>query len=434
MTYISLIAGAVLVVITYFSSVAIAMLMVSRTALEKHLHPQGREANAEWLFEHLYRVRISVALLRTLLRVAFFVLVLVEVVGVGSAVDISYGRLGLAFVICAALLWVFGSVLSSAIARHAPASVLSGAMPILRGVTLVCRPLTSALAFVDEAVRRLSGANLRERDEEAEAELLRSIEDTQREGALDQAAAAMLENVVEFTSTDVGEVMTPRTDIEGVEVTDELGTIRDFIVKAGHSRIPVYEDSLDNILGILYVKDLVPYLGEHAVDFALRPILRAPIIVPETKSVRELLTDFQKSEVHLAMVVDEYGGTAGLVTIEDVLEEIVGEIHDEHEPDDEVEPQLDVIDEMRAEADGRYHIDDLNEALMLDLPEDEEYDTIGGYILASLGRVPETGEGFVAEEARFTVLKASARAVERVAIERIAPADGNGERRRRDAT
>ena len=190
----------------------------------------------------------------------------------------------------------------------------------------------------------------------------------------------MIENIVEFRSTDVGEVMTPRTDIEGIELTDDLEAIREFIVRVGHSRIPIYAENLDHIRGVLYVKDLIPFLGRDCDGFHLEPLLRQPLRVPETKPLRDLLSEFKRSEVHMAIVIDEYGGTAGLVTIEDVLEEIVGEIHDEHEPDDVDEPTLDVVDDTHAEVDGRFHIDDLNERLGLTLPENEDYDTIAGFL------------------------------------------------------
>ncbi|MHC4381381.1 MAG: hemolysin family protein, partial [Planctomycetota bacterium] len=299
-------------------------------------------------------------------------------------------------------------------------------LPIVRAMTWLCFPLTKAVSFIDEAVRRLSGANLREQ-EEREAELLRSIEETQREGGLDEEAASMLENVVEFTSTDVAEIMTPRTDIDGIEVTDDLAAIRSFISEVGHSRIPVYKENLDHVIGILYVKDLIPYLGQDANNFTLETLLRQPIIVPETKPVRELLADFQKSEVHMAIVIDEYGGTEGLVTIEDVLEEIVGEIRDEHEPAGEEEPSLVSIDETHAEVDGRYHIDDLNERLGLRIPEDDDFDTVGGFVLAQLGHVPSEGETFESHDARFTALATAPTHVRRVAIELLRAPRPNGQ-------
>jgi putative hemolysin len=432
-TTVFLISVLVLALATYFAALSLAMLVMSRSALEQRLAASGREARVAWLFDHSAATRQSVALLRTALRLAFFALVLVQVVEVGEPMALTWEKLALAGGLSLLILWIFTTMLASSLARHVPEALVAGALPMIRALSIVCSPLTRSLAFIDEVVRRLSGANLRGRDDEAEAELLRSIEDTHRQGMLDARAAALLENVVEFSSTDVGEVMTPRTDIEGIEVNMDLPAIRSFIIESGHSRIPVYEENLDHIVGILYVKDLIPHLGEEVNDFQLRPLLRQPIVVPESKPVRELLADFQRSEVHMAMVIDEYGGTAGLVTIEDVLEEIVGEIHDEHDLDEEPEPTLVAIDEMRCEVDGRYHIDDLNEQWGLKLPEDEEFDTIGGFVLASLGRVPEVGEAFESHAARFTALAATPTHVQKIGIERLQPVNGNGERRRKES-
>jgi CBS domain containing-hemolysin-like protein len=218
--------------------------------------------------------------------------------------------------------------------------------------------------------------------------------------------------------------MTPRTDIDGLEYTDDLSEIRRLIGEVGHSRIPVFEEDLDHIVGILYSKDLVRWLGEIDPDFTLRPLLRRPIVVPETKQVADLLADFQRSEVHMAMVVDEYGGTAGLVTIEDVLEEIVGEIVDEHEPDDEEQPGLRSVAEGVYEVDGNFHIDDLNESLEMQLPEEEEYDTVGGWLMACIGHVPETGESYIENGHRFTAAATTPTQVERIMIESHTPEIG----------
>ncbi|UCD75842.1 MAG: HlyC/CorC family transporter [Phycisphaerales bacterium] len=427
MNLLLLLTILVLVLAAGFSALGVSLLTFSRASVERRLAERNRLRAGRWLLDHLSEAIQTVGLLRITSRLAFFILVLIASAGFGENAAFTVGNILLAGVISLLCLWVFTSVLAAALARYADVNLIMISLPIIKPLTLIFLPLTKVLSFIDEIVRRLSGANVRE-SEAAEEDLLRTIEETQLEGGLDEEAATMLENVVEFSTTDVAEVMTPRTDIEGIELTDDLAAIRAFIVEAGHSRIPVYTDSLDRIIGILYVKDLMPYLGEDASDFRLKPILRQPIIVPETKQVRELLADFQRSEVHMAIVVDEYGGTEGLVTIEDVLEEIVGEIHDEHEPEDEEEPSLRRVDKTHAEADGRYHIDDLNEELGLALPEDEEYDTIGGFVLAQLGRVPETGEAFDAHNARFTTLAATPTHVQRIGIELLTatPAGGSG--------
>ncbi len=404
---------------TYVSALTSSLMIVRSAGLERRLTEIGVEnASAHWLVARLDRVRLSASFLRTVLRLLFFALVLTDVAGMGETSQLTWTGLALAGGVSVVALWICATVVANAVARYVGETLILMSRGPLLVMRFVSAPAVWGVGFVDEAVRRLTGANLRD-DEEAERQLLRSVEETQRDGAIDEAAAAMIENVVEFGGTDVGAIMTPRTDIEGLEIHVDLPDIRQFVIQAGHSRIPVYDESLDDIVGILYVKDLIKYLGETPADFDLRRVLRKPLLVPDTKPVPQLLGDFQRSEVHLAIVIDEYGGTAGLVTIEDVLEEIVGEIHDEHEPDDEEDPQLERVDEHRAEVDGRYHIDDLNEELGLDLPEDEDYDTVAGFLLAQLGRVPETGETLEAHRARFEVTDATPTTVQRVRVELI---------------
>ncbi|MCA9295206.1 MAG: HlyC/CorC family transporter [Phycisphaerales bacterium] len=415
--------GALLIAM-YVSALTLALRGYSRSALERRLAENGRSDRGEWLAEHLDDTVLAISLIRTVARIAFFVFVLVQFAGIGESAVLTVKTLLMSTGVSILCVWLMSTVLASALARYASLELILPALPALRIVALVLTPVTRTCRVVDEVVKRLTGANLRE-GEEAEQELLRSIEDSRREGGLDQESAALLENVVEFRRTDVGEVMTPRTDIDAIEMTDNLAEIRGFIARMRHSRIPVYRENVDNIVGILYVKDLIHYIGEDASDFKLEPILRSPIVVPETKSVPSLLADFQRSEVHMAIVIDEYGGTAGLVTIEDVLEEIVGEIKDEHDPDHIEEPAMQRVADLTVEVDGRYHIDDLNAELQLELPEDDEYDTVGGFLLAQFGRVPQTGESIEVYNARFTTVVASPTHIERIAIELLeAPSNG----------
>jgi putative hemolysin len=404
---------------TWLSALHLSIRDASRSDLDRRLAARhgGKGRSPDWIFDRLPRVIAGISLLRTASRVSVVVLVTVLISRDGQEWIADIGELLLSALIATAILWCFTSVLAAALARHMGAGIVASGIPLIRVAYVVLGPAAGLASFVDEIIRRLSGANLR--NQEAEEELLRSIEDSQREGSLDRVAAEMIENVVEFSSTDVSEVMTPRTDIEGLEFTNDLAAIRSFIVEVGHSRIPIYSENLDEIRGILYVKDLVTYLGAEAVDFDLEKVLRQPIRIPETKPVRDLLADFQRAEVHLAIVIDEYGGTAGLVTIEDVLEEIVGEIQDEHDPDDEEPPELSPVAPGQWELDGRYHIDDLNEELDLELPEDEDYDTIAGYVLAKMGRVPEVGEAFDEKGFRFEVLAAEPTHIARIGMTRI---------------
>jgi putative hemolysin len=236
----------------------------------------------------------------------------------------------------------------------------------------------------------------------------------------------MIESVIEFHDTQVGQIMTARPEMVALEIDTPLEKVMCTIEQSGHSRIPVFEGDLDHIAGILYARDLLKHLWQSPEQVQIRSIIRPAFYVPETKSLRDLLQDFRLQKVHIAIVLDEYGGTAGLVTIEDVLEELVGEIADEHEP---VEPAMFVrIDEHVAEADARIYIDELNRMTGLELPEEEGYDTLGGFVTNTLGRIPEPGTIFDYGPARFTILSAEPHKVNRVRIEMtLQPVSEHGE-------
>ncbi len=403
----------VFVLTTWIGAIQIALRDPSRSEIEDRLRVKaadgdGRVASAEWLFRRRPRLLFEVAIVRAVATVAVVSILL------GGQKDLEFAISAAAAVL---VLWFASSVLADSLANHLGPSLLIRGLVALRAVDVILSPLGRVGVVFDEAIRRLSGANLKE--EEAEDRLRRSIEDTTLDGGLDESAAEMLENVVEFNSTEVGTVMTPRTDIEGLPLSDDLPAIREFIVEAGHSRIPVYGENLDDIRGILYVKDLVAYLGTAAGDFRLTRVLRQPIRIPETKPVKDLLRDFQRSEVHLAIVVDEYGGTSGLVTIEDVLEEIVGEIQDEHDSEEEHPPAAEEVEDGRWILDGRYQIYDLNELLGTSLPEDDDFDTVAGFVLERLGRVPLVEESFEVAGLRFLVLAATQTRISQLQIERL---------------
>ncbi|MHC4720593.1 MAG: hemolysin family protein [Planctomycetota bacterium] len=182
--------------------------------------------------------------------------------------------------------------------------------------------------------------------------------------------------------------------------------------------MPVYEDNIDNIVGLIYAKDLLADIGRGGGDFKLRDKMRGTYFVPETKPIRTLLHEFQNQKLHIAILLDEYGGTAGIVTLEDILEELVGEITDEYEKP--VPGPIKRIDEETIEVDARTYIDDLNEEFELSLPEDEDYDTVGGFVFSHLGYVPKSGEAFDYENLNFTISSAEARRIKRLRIRKTA--------------
>lgn len=344
---------------------------------------------------------------------------------------VNWMEVATAMGLSAVLLFVFTTLIPLSLAANAGERMLYSFAPIIRVLHMALLPIAK-LHFIDTAVQRLAGDQSSER-EILEDELLSAVSEGERSGQLGASERDMIESVMEMTSKTVEEIMTPRTEVEGFEYTNDIEFIKHFITTAGHSRIPVYEGDLDHIVGILYAKDLIPFVGAPVGEFELRPILRQAQFVPESKAVNELMIQLQQAKVHLAMVIDEYGGTAGLVTFEDILEEIVGDIQDEYEPEDEREPEITVNPETRvAVIDARAYIDDANDELKLmgiTLAESDEYDTVGGWVLSELGHIPVADEVFEVIGLRVTVLEAEPTRVHRLKMEAIetGPSAANGD-------
>jgi CBS domain containing-hemolysin-like protein len=278
------------------------------------------------------------------------------------------------------------------------------------------------MRFVGAIVARIGGdlpggdagpASRAAGDLAVKAEIIQVASEAQARGAVADDEVAMIESVVEFGDLTAGEIMTPRTDIVAVSAVASPQDARRAVVESGHTRLPVYEGGVDNVIGILHGKDLLAVDDLRTMD--LRKMLRPPFFVPETKHLGELLREFKAGKLHMAIVLDEYGGTAGLVTIEDLLEEIVGEIADEY--DLASTPLLRRIDERTVETDGRLRIAQLNDALGLHLPEGRDYDTVAGLVFSELGFIPPVGETLSSHGAKFTVIGADARKITRVRVE-----------------
>ncbi len=275
-------------------------------------------------------------------------------------------------------------------------------------------PLASALQVLSGRVSLAMGIHPIVKVTEEEIKTL--VDEGSEDGLIEDDEKAMIYSVFKFGDTLAREVMVPRIDMVAVDLKTNLKEALDTIIKAGHSRIPVYEDTIDNIKGLLYAKDLlnVWQKGEEMGDLA--SLLRAPYFVPESKKAADLLAEFQTRKVHLAIVIDEYGGTAGLVTLEDLIEEIVGEIRDEYDLLEEEEYQK--ISSTEYICDAGLDLDDLNELLDAELPTDES-DTLGGFIFTALGKVPEVGDKVVAEGIEMEVLTLNGRRIQKVRVTKI---------------
>lgn len=293
--------------------------------------------------------------------------------------------------------------------------------PMWKAISALATPLTWGALLLDTILHRLAGKEQQTIDEETIEEEIRTIvTEGHREGLLEEDAREMIEGVIELGDADVSQIMTPRTDMHMVQVDMPWVDIIADVIESAHTRVPVFESNRDDIVGVLYSKDLLPELatGDPDSRTPIRELVRKPLFVPETKHLDELLEMFQQMRTHIALVLDEYGGVSGLVTIEDILEEIVGEIVDEY--DEEVEQDIKPIDADTCEALGRAHVDEINEKMKLELPEDGDFDTIGGFVFTELGRVPLPGESLVWKDCvRIQVLEASKRTIDRVIVQRI---------------
>lgn len=239
----------------------------------------------------------------------------------------------------------------------------------------------------------------------------------QSEGGLTEEEAERIEGVLDLEDVSAGEVMKPRVDIVAVPVSTPLMDVLDVILLEGHSRIPVYDESIDNVVGILYDKDLLKYLRENELEVSLSDIARPAIFVPESKRASDLLREFQFKKVHMAIVSDEYGGTAGLVTIEDLLEEIVGEIQDEYDKED---PLWERVNEYEYVFDAMMRIEDVNDEMDVDLPADNGVETLGGFVFERVGEIPEVGNRVTVDRVTLEVTEIEGRRIKKIRLIRSA--------------
>jgi putative hemolysin len=305
---------------------------------------------------------------------------------------------------------IFGELVPKSLALAHPESF---ALRLSGFVELMLRLLSPLVVVLTAITRRVAGALGAGQQAEgvmSTEELRILVERGGEQGILEAEEEQMIQAVIELGDQRIHEVMIPRIDMVSLPADATLEEVIDKVIDEGHSRIPVYEETIDEIVGILYAKDLLPFLkpSEEA-----RAMLRTPVFVPESMSVDDLLHEFQRRKVHIAIVLDEYGGTAGLVTIEDLLEEIVGEIQDEYDTE---EPLIVRLSEDEARIDGRTDVDDLGELFdtNLGLEDADEYDTVGGLIYHRIGGIPKPGDEVVVDGLRLTVESTDGRRVGKV--------------------
>jgi CBS domain containing-hemolysin-like protein len=322
-------------------------------------------------------------------------------------------------VVTSLVVLVFVEIVPKTVAIHtAEASALRYARPV-RALTRILNPMIVVLRAITDGVMRIRGITPRAGPFVTEEELISLVTLSEQQGVIEEEEKEMIHGVIDFEETIVREVMVPRVRITGIRADRSLREAVDIAIEDGHSRLPTYEETIDRISGILYVKDMLRALARGNLDISLRELARKAFEVPETKHVGELFREFQARKTHIAIVVDESGGTAGLVTIEDLLEEIVGDIQDEYDKPGE-EPTIEQIGPDEFIVDARINLEDLDDATGIDLAA-EDYDTLNGFILDQLGALPIVGSEVNLEgKALFTVVSVQGRRADKVRISRLA--------------
>ena len=401
----------------FFSVVAIAL----RTCSSARLLDAFREINKQHSFDRLAGNVEKLTLAASLYRLIFNMLILIMLIAAfnNSQSRHPFTNYLLAFIVATTIFSVFALAVPHALAKYAGEKILTRTYPMLTLLTAPATPAIYVFRLYDHFIRRLAGVKETsplQRQHQQQEEFLTRLEQQKIEGVVDAEEQEMIENVLELSETAANEIMTPRTDLVAIELNADFNSVLDTITKAGHSRVPVYKENIDNIVGLVYAKDLLTDINKNQKSFNLKDKIRDAYFVPETKPIRQLLHEFQNQKLHIAVLLDEYGGTAGIVTLEDILEELVGEIADEYEKP--TPGPIKKIDLSTIEADARTYIDDLNDQCELSLPENEDYDTVGGFVFSHLGYIPKTGETFDYKNLKFLITAAEPRRIKRIRIKK----------------
>ncbi len=313
------------------------------------------------------------------------------------------------------LLVIFCDIAPRYIGTHYANILSSKIIPLLYFHFLATKYFNKIILKVSELIAEISGAKtnpfILDKDD------TKITEDSDEE--IDAEEHEMIKSIFEFGDTVVREVMIPRTEMDAIPSTKTLAEAIEIALKEGFSRLPVYNENIDDIIGIFYLRDALNFWNQRNSDSLppLSEIIHKPFFIPETKKVNELLNEFKLSKIQLAIIVDEYGGTAGLATLEDILEEIVGEIHDEY--DQEENAEYIKIDDNTFLLDATMSVDDVNDLADIDLPEEEDFDTIGGYAMFRLGRLPDENEIIEEKDFILKITKVTDRKVEQLELKKI---------------
>jgi putative hemolysin len=410
-------AGIALLVLVFLSTIESAYESLSEVSLRLMATEHEGTTRARFFRELLdHRQRFELMLiLGTQLSIAAIAIVLAGILSGWLA----HGVISITLIIAFFVVVIFRQFVPRLISQNNPEAVLWFLLPLFRIFYRIFSIFVTPISALLVKMRRPEPEQTQHQEEESEEtmeEIQAFIDVGEEEGIIEESEGELIQTIIEFSDTLVAEVMQPRLHIVAIEASATMGAARQLMIESKYSRIPVYRDQIDNIEGIVYVRDLLAFCEDKKIEMPVTECLRPAYFVPESKSIRELLEEMQKAKVQIAMVIDEYGGVAGLVTIEDIIEEILGEIEDEDEA---------AVDEEIIQAeDGSFLVDASTEIRKVELLFDKEveaddFTTVAGLIINELGRVPATGEKLEYKGLQFEVVDADSKRVNRIRIRRM---------------
>ena len=414
-TYLNVLILVILILLSGFFSAAEAALSAYRSnyleKLDEEKHPKTYAVLKRWLKDPnsmLTGIVIGNNVVN-ILASSIATVVIVDYFGnKGSSV-------ALATAIMTILILIFGEISPKLMARNNSSKIAESVSVIIYVLSIILTPIVACLIFISRLVGRILGVNMTSPQLMiTEEDIISFVNVGNAEGIIEEDEKEMIHSIVTLGETNAKEVMTPRTSMLAFEGTKTINEVWDEILENGFSRIPVYNETIDDIVGILYVKDLMEHIKNGDLNSPISEFVRTPYYIPETKSIIEILKEFRTLKVHIAMVLDEYGGVVGLVTIEDLIEEIVGEIRDEY--DDEEDSFYKKIADNEYEVDAMTDIETINKDLELELPISEDYESLGGLIVTTLGRICNVGDEIEIDNIQLKVLEVDKMRVSKVFI------------------
>ena len=414
-TYLNVLILVILILLSGFFSAAEAALSAYRSnyleKLDAEKHPKTYVVLKRWLKDPnsmLTGIVIGNNVVN-ILASSIATVVIVDYFGnKGSSV-------ALATAIMTILILIFGEISPKLMARNNSSKIAESVSVIIYVISIILTPIVACLIFISRLVGRILGVNMTSPQLMiTEEDIISFVNVGNAEGIIEEDEKEMIHSIVTLGETNAKEVMTPRTSMLAFEGTKTINEVWDEILENGFSRIPVYNETIDDIIGILYVKDLMEHIKNGDLNSPISEFVRTPYYIPETKSIIEILKEFRTLKVHIAMVLDEYGGVVGLVTIEDLIEEIVGEIRDEY--GDEEDSFYKEIADNEYEVDAMTDIETINKDLELELPISEDYESLGGLIVTTLGRICNVGDEIEIDNIHLKVLEVDKMRVSKVFI------------------